>query len=388
MRILMSVHFPMDTKLSPAGVTFCLAQALRARGHSVDILSHDNSNGLRGKGKALLYPLFVASYIARQAPYDVLDLSSGDGCILSLLPRACLGTPRPLVVARSHCLEHVAHEVHLELSRLGLKKLSWKYPIYHGGVRLWECRTSFALADLALFLNDSERQYAIQRLGVRPNRAAVVKNGIAELFIERARTLLAFPNRIDPPKNIAFIGRYSELKGRRYLRSAMRSILSRYPESTLGLFGVMKESNEVLADYPPEFRHRITVVRTYANEDLVNLLSGYHILAFPSIVEGFGISPLEAMACGLVPVVAAAQGPMSYIQDGRNGIVVPLRDSSALESAITKLLVDTQRWHDLRSRALSTALNYSYGTIAAELEELYVTGASTARRPATCMELS
>ena len=381
MRILMSVHHQLDAKYSPSGVTLLLADALRSRGHSVDIISHD-CLGTPSKIKAVAYPFFVALFAAAHRSYDVLDLSSADGWVLSLFPRALFGVPPPLVVTRSHCLEHIAHEAHLELNRLGLKRLSWKYPLYHGSVRLWQSRRSFAHADLALFLNDFERQYAIERLGVRPQCAVMVKNGIADTFLERARTMLAEPDDRTEPCKIAFIGRYTQLKGSRYLASALRNILPAYPKSALGLFGVMAQPSEVLRDYPPEVQDRISVVPTYSNEQLVELLSGYHILAFPSIVEGFPIAPLEAMACGLVPVVAAASGTMSYIQDGRNGIIVPAKDAQSLEKGIAGLLNDPGRWRALRRAATSIALQHSYDTIACDLEQLYLE-----RRPVACVQL-
>lgn len=370
MRILMSVHHEMDWKFSPSAVTFQLADALRSRGHTVDVLSYSSMGLLRGKSQVVTYPLYVASCIAGRREYDVLDLSSGDGWMLTLLPRSLYGNP--LIVARSHGLEHIVHEMHVELHRLGIKKLSWKYPLYHGGLRLWQCRRCFASADVALLLNDAERRYAIEKLGVLDERAALVKNGIGEHFVKRALTLIASPQPERRPQNIAFIGRYTELKGSRYLASAMRAILAAHPASTLGLFGVMTESNAILEHYPAELHDRISVVPSFENAELVELLRPYDILAFPSLVEGFPLAPLEAMACGLVPIVASADGPVSYVKDGRNGIIVPLKDAGALQQAIDKLLVHPNRWRELRRCALETALDYSYVAVASELEALYI----------------
>jgi len=370
MRILMSIHHQLDTNAGAPGVTLHLANALRRRGHAVDILSFDRMP-FPARLKGLLYPWFVTSFIAKQPWHDVLDLSSGDGWVLSTLPRAWLGTPAPVLIARSHGLEHVMHEARLEATRSSGQKLSWKYPIYHGGFRLWECRMSFLHADAALFLNDGHLQYAIERLGVHPDRAVRVRNGIADCFIERARSLMTHTLPIYSPSNIAFIGRHSDMKGSRYLCRAMRAILAASPRSTFGVFGAMVDPNVVLAEYPPELRSRIFVVPSYRNEDLPRLLHGYHVLAFPSLSEGFATSPLEGMACGLVPVVAAAPGPMTYIENGRNGVVVPLRDADALEREIGSLLKDARRWHDLRSRALETAIEYTWDNVASDTEKIY-----------------
>jgi glycosyltransferase involved in cell wall biosynthesis len=369
MRILISIHHALDLDTGAPGVTLRLADALRGRGHAVDILSFDRVP-LPPRFRGYVYPWFVAWFVATHPRYDVLDLSSGDGWVLSLVP-ALFRASIPVIAARSHGLEHIAHDARLVARRSGEEKLSWKYPFYHGGYRLWECATSFSHAHVALFLNDVDRTYAVERLGLAPHRAVLVKNGIANCFVHNARRLLAQAPPPDAPRHIAFVGRYTEMKGRAELRLAMRPLLSEYAGLTLGLFGTVADADAVLADYPCELRERICVVPTFKNDELPRLLASYDIFAFPSRSEGFAIAPLEAMACGLVPVVTATPGPMSYIENGRNGIVVPLRDAEALRKAIASLLDDPPRWRELRANAVATACGYSWDGVAAEIEGMY-----------------
>lgn len=369
MRILMSIHQDLDPRTGTGGVTRQLADALRRRGHAVDILSFELVSA-PDRFKAYLYPWLVASFIATHPQYDVLDLSSRDGWVLSALQKVLPRTSQ-VVIARSHGLEHLLHEARVDASRSGALKLSWTYPIYKGGFRLWECRMSLSLANAALFLNDVELQYAVERLGVDPSRAVRVRNGIGDCFVQSAKSLLNQKLPIDSPKNVAFIGRYSDLKGAHYLRVAMRCVLSKNSHSTLGLFGTMVDRESVLAEYPSEIRNRIHVMPAYENDQLPNLLAGYHILAFPSLFEGFAVAPLEAMACGVVPVVAATPGPMSYIESGRNGILVPVGDTRALEEEITRLMGDSPRWNALRHGGLATAIEYSWDHVASETERIY-----------------
>jgi glycosyltransferase involved in cell wall biosynthesis len=378
MRILMSIHQDLDPKTGTGSVTCHLANALRRRGHAVDIISFEQVSA-PDRVKTYFYPWFVASFIAKHPYYDVVDLSSRDGWVLSAFQKMSPRKSTPVVIARSHGLEHLLHEARLDASRSGALKLSWTYPIYKGGFRLWESRTSLSLANAALFLNFTERLYAVERLGVDSSRAVRVKNGIGDCFVQNAKSLLNRGPSADSPMNIAFIGRYSDLKGAQYLRAAMSSVLSKNPNSTLGLFGTVLNRNSVLADYPSELRNRIDVVPAYENDQLPKLLAAYHVLAFPSLFEGFAVAPLEAMACGLVPVVAATPGPMSYIESGRNGILVPPRDANALERAIVGLLEDVPRWNDLRSRCLTTAVEYSWDSVASDVEKVYAQFAMRAR---------
>lgn len=370
MRILMSIHHRLDPNSGAPGVTWQLANALRNRGHAVDVLSFDRVPGPE-RLKGYVYPWFVAGFIAKHPHYDVLDLSSGDGWIFSVLAKTRPRKAAPVIVARSHGLEHVAHEVRLRANRAGAHRLSWRYRIYHGGFRLWECGMSFSRANAALFLNDVDLQYAVDHLAVGANRAVRVRNGIAQHFIDSANSLLSDNPPSERPRNIAFIGRYTNMKGSRYLRPAMQSILRKHKTATFGLFGTMVNADDVLRDYPSELRDRIFVVPAYKNGDLPRLLATYHVLAFPSLSEGFPAAPLEAMACGIVPVVAASPGPMSYIQNGHNGIVVPVGDANALEEEIQNLLDDGSRWSALRKAGLATALNHSWDNVACDMEKIY-----------------
>jgi glycosyltransferase involved in cell wall biosynthesis len=374
MRILMSIHHRIDRSSGAPGVTISLAEALREHGHVVDVISFDN---VAAPAAVLryVYPWFVAMFCLRHRVYDVLDLSSGDGWVLALLSRRKTGRgrplPRPLIVTRSHGLEHVAHQERMEHWRLGLQKLSWRYPLYHGGFRLWECRISFAHAHAALFLNRDDLRHATGRLGVDGARAVQIRNGIAQCLVERAKLLLDQPGQEMKPRHTAFIGRYSEMKGRSCLRTAMTEILTRHPAARLGLFGVGVAESLVLEDFPPALRTRIQVLGSYENRDLPDLLSPYHILAFPTLTEGFGIAVIEAMACGLVPIVTDTPGPISYIEDGRNGIIVPKRDAPALAREINGLIADPGRWARIRRQALVTAIPYSWHNIALEAEQIY-----------------
>ena len=80
--------------------------------------------------------------------------------------------------------------------------------------------------------------------------------------------------------------------------------------------------------------------------DPVPILQGSDAFLMVSMGEGFGLALAEAMACGAA-VVAARSGALSEIvDDGKNGLLVPPRDASALADAIEKLAKD----EDLRRR--------------------------------------
>src|SRR3989442_10938034 len=114
------------------GVTADLGSYFRSQGHVVHHLSYDDvPRSLGSRGASFLFPAFVAWRIrllqARQ-PIDVIDASSGDLWIWASLHRR-RNAGSPLLVTRSHGLEHTADLELREDARRGGVDLSWKYPL-------------------------------------------------------------------------------------------------------------------------------------------------------------------------------------------------------------------------------------------------------------------
>ena len=70
------------------------------------------------------------------------------------------------------------------------------------------------------------------------------------------------------------------------------------------------------------------------------LLAAADVCVLPSRWEPFGTVMLEAWAAGTPLVAAASQGPAALIEDGGNGLLVPVDDAPALAAAIGRLIAD------------------------------------------------
>jgi glycosyltransferase involved in cell wall biosynthesis len=377
MNILMTIHHRLDSSAGAPGVTLKLANALRARGHNVELMSFDDMPALPSIGVELLFPWFVLARVARRPDYDILDMSGGDGWVVNLLRRAFGWRPKQLSATRSHGMEPMAHEVLVDACRRGHLSLTWKYPIYRGGLRVWECTKSFAWADLALVLNDTERTYALGELGMRDRRVAVVENGIDEHFAAAARATL---QRADDdtavaasPRRIAFMGRANYWKGVDTLAAAATPLLANHPDVTIKLIGTGEAEEATVARFHESVRAQVIAVPRYDNARLQEVLADCQLLAYPARFDGFPLSPLEAMSCGLVPVATNIAALRTYIRDGENGLLVQPGDAQALGSALESLIEDPARWRALRRGALQTAAGYSWNELARRFELLYAT---------------
>jgi glycosyltransferase involved in cell wall biosynthesis len=71
--------------------------------------------------------------------------------------------------------------------------------------------------------------------------------------------------------------------------------------------------------------------------DIADFYSFVDVFVFPSYVEGFGLPPLEAMACGAAIVLTDSGGVREYARDGHNCLLVPAGDVTALADAIARV---------------------------------------------------
>lgn len=141
MKILLVLHHHLDPNAGASSVTLKLGQTYGELGHDVYYYSHDDlPSKLSGKFSGLIFPLYVAWHIRKlstEKRIDVVHASSGDAWIWGIFFSHLSLKHRPLLVTQSHGLEHTMHEIILEEAKSGRLKLSWKYPLYHGGLSLW-----------------------------------------------------------------------------------------------------------------------------------------------------------------------------------------------------------------------------------------------------------
>ncbi|MGX4655443.1 glycosyltransferase [Micromonospora sp. SCSIO 07396] len=126
---------------------------------------------------------------------------------------------------------------------------------------------------------------------------------------------------------------------------------------------------------------RVRLVGAVPREEMGRWYRSADVLVAAPWYEPFGLTPLEAMACG-VPVVGTAVGGIrDTVVDGVTGDLVPARDPQALGDALAGLLGDPARRYGYATAALQRARrSYSWATAADRLTEVYAEVAAV-RRP-------
>ncbi|HET6351618.1 MAG TPA: glycosyltransferase family 1 protein [Coriobacteriia bacterium] len=118
-----------------------------------------------------------------------------------------------------------------------------------------------------------------------------------------------------------------------------------------------------------EPRRRAHFTGPINDDQLRALYAGATIFAFPSLYEGFGLPPLEAMAMG-TPVVAADAASVPEVV-GDAAVLVPPQDARALLAALAKLLDSEDRRKELAAAGLARARQFTWAHTAKLTAEVY-----------------
>ena len=105
--------------------------------------------------------------------------------------------------------------------------------------------------------------------------------------------------------------------------------------------------------------------------DLATAYASSDVFVFPSETETFGNVTLEAMASGVVPVVADATGSRSLVEDGVTGRLCPPRDASAFADAVAGLVFDAAARRRMAAAARASAERVSWPVVLAAMRAEY-----------------
>lgn len=106
-----------------------------------------------------------------------------------------------------------------------------------------------------------------------------------------------------------------------------------------------------------------------SDEDLPGIYNAADLFIYPSLYEGFGLPPLEAMACGC-PVIASNTSSLPEVI-GDAGILFDPYDVDELTTSIYNVLIDTELKSNLRNKSLEQAKNFSWSKCAIETLNVY-----------------
>jgi glycosyltransferase involved in cell wall biosynthesis len=241
-----------------------------------------------------------------------------------------------------------------------LKNRLW-HRVYHQNMY----NLSISTADYGAVANREGWILSELKYGHPPGRIWYVPNGVDEKFFQSREFTNALTTRL------LYVGTWIDRKGIYYLAEAFAALATCAPEVRLTIAGCIVSEEQVKAYFPEGIRNRISVLPFLSRDAMPNLYASHDIFVFPSLVEGMPLTLLEAMA-GAMPVVTTNTCGMSdLIENGKNGLLVPAADATALGEAIDRLRNAPELRRNLGLRARESAKGYTWDLIARQLERVF-----------------
>jgi glycosyltransferase involved in cell wall biosynthesis len=252
-------------------------------------------------------------------------------------------------------------------------------------------RRAIADADCILVVSRSTRDELIERLGVPREKTRLVHPGVADRF---------------EPQDFAKAAEYISRKygvPQRYMATAGIVHPRKNQQFLVRVLGILKKNAQL--DCPlllagpigwknsPLFREiraagltdsDIRFLGYIPDEDMPLFYAGAQVFLFPTLYEGFGLPPVEAMACG-APVIASDAPAMPEVL-GDAAILEPLQSPEGYARAILRVLADDQLRGTMRAKGIQRARMFRYETSVKQLLDVF-DGVSPANGGRTRLEI-
>jgi glycosyltransferase involved in cell wall biosynthesis len=163
---------------------------------------------------------------------------------------------------------------------------------------------------------------------------------------------------------VLFVGSVSLQKGVPYLLEAFRKLALPHAELVL-VGGSFPDSRVFLPAYEGLYRHQ----RFVPQADLPQIYNAASVFVLPSLQDGFGMVVYEAAACEVPVIITENVG--AAIRDGKDGFVVPIRDSDALAERLLRLYCEPGLRRAMGESARDYVQRVTWEAYHAELAESY-----------------
>jgi glycosyltransferase involved in cell wall biosynthesis len=248
----------------------------------------------------------------------------------------------------------------------------YHHPASFAALQRWHLRTHTPLAVRAARAIITVSRHAAADLCARFPRAAVkvhaVPNGVSARFHpvadEATRTAFRARHGLGGGPLVGYLGTLQPRKNVELLAAAFARIASAVPGAELVLAGRIRPG------YRPALPHAgVRLIGPLPARDLATFYSSAAVLVSPSLYEGFGLTLLEAMACGC-PVIALNRSAVPEVV-GDAALLLDEADEQALAAALMRVLGDPAAAAELRRRGLARAAHFSWTATAAATAAIY-----------------
>jgi glycosyltransferase involved in cell wall biosynthesis len=225
---------------------------------------------------------------------------------------------------------------------------------------------------LIMTLSEYSKREIVVRLGADPDRIRVVLPAASDVFERRAASevhavrqryglgaaYVLFAGGIDLRKNPAGA-----------LRAFARAAGRLPTDVCLAVAGAGEAGADLHTLIPPTLRDRVRFLGFVPDDDFAALMSGCTVFFFPTLLEGFGLPALEAMACGAAVVTSSTTSLPEVC--GEAALLIDPEDDAAMADALVRVVEDAALRAELQRKGIERAARFSWSRTALQTLELY-----------------
>jgi len=272
-------------------------------------------------------------------------------------------TNKPVVVTCHDLINFFYHE--------NLKG-SVQLPLVSNGTWMYSVR-AMQYANHIITVSSETAKDTTQILNIEPARIAIIPNAVESIFKQLAKKEFEFLNQKyrNSPETLCLLN-----VGGDFPRKNIDTILE--VVKILEQRGLSVQLWKAGADFTKEQKEYVknqkleNSVKYLGKPDkstLVKIYNAADILIAPSLHEGFGITILEAMACG-TPVITSNVSAMPEVA-GDAGILVAPQDCQAIADAVSRLHSDPVYYQELVAKGLARTKSFTWNKTAEQIAEIY-----------------
>lgn len=215
---------------------------------------------------------------------------------------------------------------------------------------------AYAAADTTVFQTTRAKEYFSDEI---QKRSVIIPNPLRDM-----------PEAIyGHTKRIVTAGRLSGQKNHRLLIDAFEAIHRDYPDFSVDIYGEGSMKDE-LQSYIDGNGLSSSVNLCGKVDNVPECIRNAYMFVLPSDYEGLSNALLEAMGIGLPCITTNCAGSDDAIQDGMNGLIVPVKDQKALESAMRRLIERPEQAIEIGKKARASMTRYKVENVIDQWETL------------------
>ncbi len=233
---------------------------------------------------------------------------------------------------------------------------------------------SIRKADKIIAVSHTVKNDILRKFSINPDKIVVINHGLANIFWENLSVQKLSEVRQKyhlPERFILFVGNIEPKKNIPRLIDAYRNLHKHndIPHVLVIAGQFAWKYQHVLQKTIKQTIGKILFLGYIHQSDLPAIYTLADLFVFPSLYEGFGLPPLEAMACG-VPTMVSNVGALPEITNGNSLVVDPL-STDAIEIAMYKLIHDQTLREQLITKGRHHALKFKWNTAWNLTKDLY-----------------